>query len=370
MGDYRVLHVVDRLSPSSGVASVVMQLIQNNNLQQDIVVYGDCDVGMEREINNRGCKIYRLPDVRILLGKKYGDEFKKLIHNQKYDIVHGHLLNSAFIYLREAKRAKIPCRIIHAHSAQLADTLIKRNRNKLLSLGLSLWANNYIATSSEASQSIFGKRKKSLTIVPCGIDVNQFKYNHEERIAARHELGIDDDVLCVGNVARFNRLKNHDFLLRVFKEILKKVNARLLLIGDGELEKTIRDKVCSEGLSNYINFLGAQKNIGKFYHAFDVFIMPSLSEGFGLAAVEAQCSGLSCILSEHIPQTVACTTQATFLPIGDANLWANTALSIQVVNRQKSYLNIENAKLDAQTMRDKIVHVYKSALSTQKNGGV
>jgi len=362
--DVRVLHVVDVLSPSSGVANDIINCVKGiGEVTQDVVAYGFCDVGMKSIVEAAGGNVYRLPNVKNSLGQQFHRAFKELLITQPYSIIHGHLVNSAFIYLREAKHQGIPHRVIHAHSAQMSDTTIKRIRNKALSKGIPLWANNYVAVSSLAAHRVFGNNP-NVHIVSNGVDTDLFRYNEVVRMDVRSELGLSQNTLCVGHVARFSPIKNHGFLLEIFEILRKRVSCILVLVGDGDLETAIKSRVREKGLQNSIKFLGLRKDAHRLYQAFDVFLLPSISEGFGLVVVEAQCAGVGCIVSESVPNTVVCSDYIKFLPICDAKEWADEALKISKMTRTDGSSGVREAKLDSASMCANITQVYKTMLGS------
>jgi len=358
----RVLHVVDILSPSSGVASVIMNYVRGiKSVVQDIAVYGECDGGMKSVVEMNGGIVHRLPDVALSFGRSFQKNFSDLLKKQQYKIVHGHLMNSAFIYMKEAKRRGIPHRIIHAHSTQMSDTTIKRIRNKILSIGIPLWANNYIAVSSAAAKQSFGKNCDA-RIVSNGIDTNLFRYNKDMRTQVRRELNIPENTVCVGHVARFSPIKNHEFLIDVYEILRMHIDCILVLVGDGPLEGAIKNKVRDMGLQDSVKFLGLRQDAHRLYQAFDVFLLPSVSEGFGSAAVEAQCAGLGCLVSNSVPKTVICSDNIKFLPTTDAKIWANETMRISKILRIDGSSGVKEAKLDSISMCVKINQAYKTML--------
>jgi len=367
----RVLHVIDHLTTASGVASVVMLCITGiSQFTQDVAVYGQCDTKMEEAIIAAGGKVHKLPDITKSFGKPYRKAFSALLKDNLYTIIHGHLLNAAFIYLREAKKQGIPNRIIHAHNAVSAELLYKRIRNNILSLGVPLWANRFIAVSDAAARCAFSKSKKALSkvsIIYNGIDTNRFKYDSLVRDDVRKELGISNDVLCVGHVGRFAEQKNHSFLIDIFYYILKNKHSILLLAGDGSLVDSIKAKVKSLGISESVRFLGARHDADRIYQAFDVFLLPSLFEGFPLVAVEAQCAGLPCVISNNVTQEVKCSEHIKFLPLppGNAETWANVAIELSNFTRSDGSANVKAAKLDVTDMCGSISKIYESMVDSK-----
>lgn len=137
-----------------------------------------------------------------------------------------------------------------------------------------------------------------------GIDINQFTDVDMRDVASvRKELNIPDEAKIIGHIGRFSESKNHIFILQVLKEILKRdVNFIAVLVGDGPLKSSIELKAKELGINNNIRFLGVRKDIPRLLKAFDVFLFPSLFEGFGIVTLEAQCSGTPCIVADTIPR--------------------------------------------------------------------
>ena len=362
----RVLHVLDHLSPASGVASVVMNCVTEiDQVRQDIAIYGQSDPDMEMVVKSCGGRVYRLPDVAKFFGGQFSKAFSQLLQSQPYTVVHGHLLNSAFIYLRNAKQLGVPNRIIHAHNPVSADVAVKRVRNNLLSLGICSWANNYIAVSEETSQSAFRRahrKKLNVSVIRNGIKTDRFHYDADVRVQMRRKLDLREDTLCIGNVARFVKQKNHDFLIDVFVQTRKKTDCVLALVGEGPLEAAIKEKVTRMGLLHDVRFLGLRSDVERLYQAFDVFLLPSLFEGFGLAAVEAQCAGLGCVVSKYVPQSVVCSEKIRFLPLENEKIWADIAVEMANQCRSDGSVGVKAAKLNAESMRDDMLKIYQSML--------
>lgn len=121
----------------------------------------------------------------------------------------------------------------------------------------------------------------------------------------------------IGHVGRFSPEKNHLFLLEVFAGYLRSdPAARLLLVGDGAMQEQIRQRAEALGLGEKVIFAGRTDRVERYYAAMDVFAMPSVFEGFGLAAAEAQANGLPCVLSDRVPELADIGGHVRFLPIG------------------------------------------------------
>ena len=157
-------------------------------------------------------------------------------------------------------------------------------------------------------------------------------------------MKINEDSLVLGHVGRFDKQKNHEYLIDIFNEVHKKnKNSYLLLIGIGELKNEIELKVKKLNLSNNVIFLGLRNDTEKLYQCMDVFVLPSLYEGFPLVCVEAQCSGLKCIFSSNIsPETKLLDTTILFPIDVPAEEWANKILEYKknITNRKNGYINV------------------------------
>lgn len=165
-----------------------------------------------------------------------------------------------------------------------------------------------------------------MTILPNAIDPERFKFNEFARKEIRAKYGIKDDDFVIGHVGRFYPQKNHDFLIDVFAEVRKqKMNAKLLLLGEGPLQDKIRQKVESLGLAEAVIFAGLQKEPAPFYSVMDVFAFPSLWEGLPLTLVEAQYSGLPCVVSENVTKEVDVSSNIEYLQM-QKKLWIKSLL--------------------------------------------
>ena len=162
-------------------------------------------------------------------------------------------------------------------------------------------------------------------VIKNAIDLTNFVYSPEKREKMRTELNLGDKFV-IGNVGNFLYQKNHDFMVRVFSELCKiDDNAHLLLVGDGLLFENVKEQVRSLGLTDKVTFTGRQTNAYDYMMAMDIYLMPSHFEGFGIAAIEAEATGLMCYLSDHIPSDAVITENCITLSIDrdeDAKIWA------------------------------------------------
>lgn len=182
-----------------------------------------------------------------------------------------------------------------------------------------------IAPSDKAAIHMFGKKqlkKGRVLILKNGLNVNDYKFNQDIRLNKREELGIKNDEFIIGHVGRMTIQKNHRFLIDIFEEY-SKINkkAKLVLIGNGELKESILEYIKNKKIENQVLILGIRSDTNKLYQAMDCFVFPSLYEGMPNTVIEAQTSGLNCIISDTITKEVNLTDKVKFCDLRDIKCW-------------------------------------------------
>nr|WP_274619257.1 glycosyltransferase family 1 protein [Bifidobacterium amazonense] len=329
----RVLNVTTVLR-AAGIESFIMNMYRHmdrDQVQYDFMVMRNEKEYYDNEICKLGGRKYTISVpfnntlIRIIIESFMLYFF---LRKNKYRIVHIHATTSlrAF-YLLAAKMAGVPVRIYHSHSAYVSGkSSVKLRIYQWCRSHITRWATDYFACSTAAAEWVFDSHiisQKKYELMPNGIDVDKFRFNQLSRNEIRQELNINDDFV-VAHTGRFLDQKNHSFLIDVFSEIhVQNPNSRLLLLGTGELVKSIQQKVDRLGLSDRVIFLGVRSDVDKILSSADCYVMPSLYEGLPVAAVEAECSGLPCFLSDNITKEVALTSKTYFLPLNlGAKQWA------------------------------------------------
>lgn len=191
----------------------------------------------------------------------------------------------------------------------------------------NLIVNVKIAPSTETARYMFGNRvvkRGKFKLIKNGLDVEKFRYSEENRETIRKELKVEDKFI-IGHVGRFTKQKNHKFLLDIFKMfLLQNSNSMLLLIGKGELEKEIEDYARELGIRDNVIFYGVSNRVNQLYSTMDVFVFPSLFEGMPNTIIEAQASGLECIVSNTITKECNITGKVKFKSLNDSvEDWSN-----------------------------------------------
>ncbi|MBT2709471.1 glycosyltransferase family 1 protein [Pseudomonas sp. ISL-84] len=330
MNPIRVLQVVTIMN-RGGLETMLMNYyrkIDRNKIQFDFMVHREEEGHYDKEILSLGGRIFKMPRIRPGNYRKY---FKKLDgffeSNKGYRIVHSHINENSSFVLRAAKRAGIPGRIAHSHlsdlgiDAKLPFRLYARYLMKDV-------PTKYFACSEKAGQWLFGKSSNEITVLNNAVNVNDFNFNPEVRKKVREELGVGNK-LVVGHIGRFNKQKNHEFLIDIFKCLhQKRPDAVLVLAGDGDLKPSIEKKVKSLGLTKNVLFIGVRSDIADLLQGMDLFLFPSLFEGLPVVLVEAQAAGLKCIVSDAITQESDVTGRVEFVSLNNTpESWANKIIS-------------------------------------------
>ena len=323
----RILHIVSYMD-RGGLETFLMNCyrhIDRQQIQFDFLVHRSFRADFDDEIEALGGRIYRLPRLNPLDPGYYRALFRFFRTHVEYKIIHCHLDCMSAIPLFAAKGSGIPVRIAHAHSSQ-QDRDWKYPIKILLRKWIPRCATHLFSCSETAGKWMFPKQ--AYTVLCNGIDTRCFRYDPHVRNSMRKHLSVEEK-LVIGHVGRFAPVKNHSFLIDVFSHIhAQRPDTVLLLIGDGELQNSIRKQVQEIKISDSVIFAGKQESVAPFYQAMDLFLFPSLYEGFGIAVLEAQASGLPCVISQEISGECMVTDLVTRVPL-DASPqdWAAFALS-------------------------------------------
>lgn len=357
----RVLMVVHEMN-RGGIENFIMNLyrtIDRNQIQFDFVAHTNERCAFDEEIESLGGTIYHCPDYRIVNHFEYSKWWKTFLkqHNE-YKIIHSHLDSSANIHLRIAKRFGLVT-IAHAHNTMEGHG-IRAIVKSILKIGFNNCCDYKFGCSKAACDWLFGNTPESV-VVRNGIISGNYIFDNEKRKNILMDLSIDDKVV-LGNVARFSHQKNHDFLVDIFNEYHKiNNNSILLLIGDGELRSQIEDKVKSLNLEKDVVFTGVRSDIPDVLNAIDLFIMPSFHEGLPVSIVEAQASGLKCLLSDTITTETDISGLVEFISIEEsAKTWAKKIESMLPYDREDISNRIISAGYDIETTSKWLTSFYNN----------
>ncbi|MBU1017251.1 MAG: glycosyltransferase family 4 protein [Patescibacteria group bacterium] len=226
-------------------------------------------------------------------------------------VVHTHELKAGVNGLIAGSFARIPLKISHQHTP-VSNWQISPTKKKINRFVYKIFVNNLssfeVALTPEIKKQKIGEgiRKEKIIIIPNGISLKAFNLPSKLKIKHRIEIcekyGISPQNLIVGNISRLTIEKGHSIFIKVLRELEneKKIsNVKFLFAGEGELREELIRMVKSYGLPEKTIFTGfiSEEDKIKVLSSLDVFVFPTLAEGFGIVLIEAMASGLPCIVS-------------------------------------------------------------------------
>lgn len=324
----RVLHIVTTMN-RGGLETMLMNYyrhVDRTKVQFDFLVHRAFEADYDSEILSLGGKIYhvsRLNPFNPSYYKELDDFFK---NHKKYKVVHVHQDCLSSIALKVAKKNHVPMRIAHSHNAN-QDRNIKFLIKKHYMKSIPKFATELFACGKHAGDWMF--RGEKYIVLKNAIDKDNFKYNLDVRNRIRKELKLQKNIV-LGHVGRFNPQKNHEYLIDIFHKVHRlNIHTKLMLIGSGDLEEKIKEKVLTLGLKDDVLFLGNRSDVNELLQAMDVFVFPSHYEGLPVTLVEAQAAGLPIVKSTSISEQCSITPNVTSLPLNsDCTIWAQKILDI------------------------------------------
>lgn len=343
----RVLQVIGIMN-RGGAETMLMNLyrtIDRSKVQFDFVVNSEKEGFFDNEIRWLGGQIFHCPRFNgknIIPYLKWWDTF--FDDHPEYRIIHGHIGSSAALYLGCAKRHSLYI-IAHSHSTNhylsFSDYLYSAASFPVRNI-----ADFFLVCSSASGISRYGKKTvkavNKCKLFPNAIETRNYQYSTLTRGKVRKSLGVEGSNFLIGHVGRLSEPKNHKFLLEVFDEIHKNdKSTKLVLVGDGELRSQIEQQIVDKKLSNSVIMTGMRNDVNEMMQAFDLLLFPSLYEGLPVTLVEAQTTGLPCLISDIIPRDSILISDlvTTFSLSRSAEEWADKAKEIlQRQGKRKDYV--------------------------------
>ena len=350
----RVLQVIG-IMDQGGAEAMIMNLyryIDRSRVEFDFVENENDGAYFDEEIESLGGKIYHCPRFtgkNLLAYKKW---WKKFFDTHKeYLAVHGHIGSTAAFYLKEAKKHGLTT-IAHSHNTSVKNR--KQFFYDVLSFPTRSIADHLFMCSKQAGTDRYGAEavQQKGHLFPNAVDTELFRYDEKTRKNKRKELGISDNSFLVGHIGRFAEQKNHLFLLDIFKEIVSlHPDSVLLLVGDGELRQQIEAKIKTLNLEGKVVLLGLRSDVNELLMAMDVLVFPSKYEGLPVTLVEAQCSGLPCVISDKVPSdSILIKELIQVCSLADSSSeWAEIALLKKDIGRSSCAEKIREAGFDVES---------------------
>ena len=344
----RVLQVVTNMD-RGGLETMLMNYyrhVDRERVQFDFLTHRADQAAYDDEIKALGGRIYHLPRL-IPWSRSYKKALNRFfMQHPEYQIVHVHQDCLSSVILQEAKKCGVPVRIAHSHTSN-QDKNWKYPIKLFYMRSIPRYATDLMACSQKAGEWMF--RGAPFKVVHNAINAAAYSFDESKRKDVRSGLDIPQETLVIGHIGRIMPAKNHEFLLDIFAATAKmEANARLLLIGDGDLRSKIEAKVQQLGLSDRVIFTGVRADVPDLLQAMDLFVLPSLYEGLPVTLVEAQASGLPCVISDRVPSECMVTRGlVTEMRLSDTpEQWAEHILSRRNIERTDRYAEVSASGYD------------------------
>lgn len=329
--------------------------------EYDFALAGFAENDAIARLKEIGKDVYIFHKSRVKNPFLYVQWLRKILQKKKYDIVHVHGNSGTMLLeIKTAKQCGVLERICHCHSTsskfKLAHYIMKTPLNHQLTAA--------VACSKEAGKWLY---TSDFTILNNGIYSEEYVYDERVRREYRRELDLEGSFV-IGHVGYMSEEKNQRFIIGIAESLKQKIdNFKVLLVGDGALRSELELEVRSKSLSENVIFLGRRNDVAKLYSAMDAFIFPSKFEGFGLALVEAQASGLRCIASDRVPEATKVDSETRYISLENKEKWieliCSAYMSKEAVKREdasnRSVVVIKKKGFDADSNRQKLINIYE-----------
>ncbi|MDN0056497.1 glycosyltransferase [Collinsella ihumii] len=330
----KVLHVVGIMN-KGGIETFVLNVVRHMDRRRftsEILCTTPGIGAYEPELDELGVPVHKIgEEFSSYKGKlRYIGQYrtyKKWFDAHEYDVVHvhgSHAFDTAIAVKAGMDSRNRSAIIAHSHTTFGEHAVL----NSVFAKYLAKTNITRLACSEPAAEWMFGKRS-SHVLVKNGIDTEEFRFDIDSRYKLREELGISTNETVVTQVGRLVPVKNHEFMFDVIARAQSEgVQCKLLLVGDGPDRSNLERRTEELGIARSVLFLGLRSDVSAILSASDVFVMPSHYEGLGIAAVEAQASGLPTLVSDRVPCEVCVTELIKRLPISiRPEAWVNEIAS-------------------------------------------
>lgn len=234
------------------------------------------------------------PDPRAIF------RLRRIVREFRPDVVHCHMFHANLLGRIARLICPMPALISTVHNlretSERGGSTAWKERLYRITDGLCTRTTIICDAAFERYVAVGAVPRNRLTMIPNGVDVEQFQLNAEARVRARAALGLQDEFLWLA-VGRLVEQKDYPNLFGAIEQ-LGAGNYRVAIAGSGPLESALRAECEQRGLNGKVRFLGAREDIRDLYSAADAFVMSSEFEGFSMALLEAACTELPIVATD------------------------------------------------------------------------
>ncbi len=297
----RVLHVITRLE-RGGAPAVLLEVLQRCDKRQfeHHIATGlaqEPEKDMIAFARDMGFQVFVIPalvrDVQPFLDMYALLKLYFLIRKGRYDIVHCHTSKGGFIGRLAARLAKVKC-IIYSPHGDIFEGYFGKIKSRFF-----IWLERFsarftdkIITLTKSGIEPYIKagigQKSQFDYIYNGVDIESLRKRKVDRIQKRQELGVENDCFLVVTAGRLVPVKGHTYLITAIAQVITEIpNIRLVFLGDGELRGELSGQVKTLGLEEHVLFWGMRNDVPEIISCSDLFVLPSINEGFGVVLLEA-----------------------------------------------------------------------------------
>ncbi|WP_282937452.1 glycosyltransferase family 1 protein [Paenibacillus sp. RC67] len=369
-GKLSVLHVLGGLW-CGGTEAFVMNMfrsIDREKVQFDFLIHEKSKAHYDDEVLSLGGNIYRIPDRTEVGTVKYILTLVRILLQIKPDVIHAHAMFNAGVIMLASWLARIKTRVCHAHSSddQNRLSLSRKMFRSIMRMCIYVFATHYAACSEKAAEYLFGEgivKKGKVNLINNGIDVNKYiSVTRDQTNQIRKELGVSDKHYVIGLVSRLVEVKNPLYIIKIFEQI-REINqdALIVIVGEGPLKWEIEKELKKRNLTEHVRLTGNRSDVPIIMSAFDIFVLPSIFEGLGIVAIEAQARGLPCILSDGVSLKADLGLGLIkYISLNDENEWirAITSRPKKLMDSHKIIDAFKDEGYDVKSASNKLLQVY------------
>ena len=361
-----------------GIENQLMHLLRNADKEKFQIDFTSTmpDAYYRSEIEALGGKFLLIPEMSHKNPLPYCKALYRIMKDGKYDIVHSHELFHSGIVLLIAKLAGVPGRFVHAHNWQDGNGdgkkrgLVRTVYNTVMRWLILGCSNQQLACSTLAGKFLYGEkctRKDSYHLVFNSVDTTKFLGHYDDQESGE----FCDGWINVLQVGRVTTVKNQLFLAEVAAELKKRgKKIRILCAGSGDPDYTERvmQAISENGLSDHIKMLGVRSDIDVLMRKASAFVLPSHYEGMPLVLIEAQASGLPCVVADTFSHEVDFEIgKLQWLPLDrDAARWADAieaAIAQGRAPKDHVVRVVKDKRFDSKMFAETLCDLYQNALN-------
>lgn len=342
-----------------GVSAFVMneaRLINHDRFVIDAITYRHREEFFQEKIESLGGQKYEvdIENIRfkpMKMWKKFSGVYH-ILKNNRIQVLHLDTESSDQLFLAfAAKFAGVKTVLYHSHSSNTGRVGLHRRLIEEISRSLMpLVVDDYLTCSAKAAEAVFPNRivkNRLYKLINNGICAEKYRYDPEIRSTYRKKFGVEEKMVII-HVGRFIPLKNQGFLVDIFEKIhSERPDSVLVLVGEGETIKEVKNRVTERKLDDCVLFTGIRDDIPELLQMADIFVLPSVYEGVPLAGIEAQAAGLPCLISDSVSRDMQITDLVEYMQLGGpVSAWADKIIEMSGKERRDTLAEIIKSGYD------------------------